>query len=62
MDEPERQLEKITGKNPRLEFVSEQRNPARARIPIGYCDGAEGGNRTPTGFPTTASTHLSSRM
>ena len=28
-------------------------NPARSQIPFSYCDGAEGGTRTPTGFPAT---------
>src|SRR3990172_2751435 len=28
-------------------------NPARSQIPFNYSNGAEGGTRTPTGFPTT---------
>jgi hypothetical protein len=30
-------------------------NLAQSQIPFEYCDGAEGGTRTPTGFPTTPS-------
>jgi hypothetical protein len=30
-------------------------NLSEIRIPFDYCDGAEGGTRTPTGFPTTPS-------
>jgi hypothetical protein len=34
-------------------FFTKKGNLARGQIPFKDCDGAEGGTRTPTGFPTT---------